>query len=97
MFGCERNVVWIKISRLRKWREFLALVFHEGNCENCKSVGICSAYAISKKLYNAGYRKASDVAEDIIRTLRAAGINEWRYPVIAELKKKYESEKDNGN
>ena len=29
----------------------------EGDCENCKSVGICSSYTISEKLYNAGYRK----------------------------------------
>lgn len=44
----------------------------------------------------AGYRKASDIAGDIIKTLRAAGITESRYPVIAELKRKYESEKKNG-
>ena len=37
----------------------------------------------------SGYRKASEVAEDIIRILRAAGINEHRYPVIAKLKKNY--------
>ena len=43
-------------------------------------------------LYNAGYRKASEVAEDIIRMLRAAGINEFRYPIVADIKKKYESE-----
>lgn len=43
----------------------------------------------SRMLYNAGYRKASDVAEDIIRMLRAAGINEWRYPIVADIKKKY--------
>ena len=36
-----------------------------------------------------GWRKASDVAEDIIRMLRAAGINEWRYPIVADIKKKY--------
>ena len=36
-----------------------------------------------------GYRKASDVARDIIDILKSAGIDEWRYPVIAELKKKY--------
>ena len=32
----------------------------EGDCENCKSVGICSSYTISEKLYNAGYRKQSE-------------------------------------
>jgi hypothetical protein len=30
-----------------------------------------------------------DVAEDIIRMLRAAGINEFRYPVVAKIKEKY--------
>ena len=43
-------------------------------------------------ILNAGYRKASDVAKDIIRILRAAGINEHRYPVVAEIKKKYMEE-----
>ena len=50
------------------------------------------AHCEAEALYNAGYRKASDVAEDIIRMLRAAGINEWRYPIVADIKKKYESE-----
>ena len=40
-------------------------------------------------LYDAGYRKSTEVAEDIIRMLRAAGINEWRYPIVADIKKKY--------
>ena len=31
--------------------------FREGDCENCKSVGICSSYTISEKLYNKGYPK----------------------------------------
>ena len=53
----------------------------------------CRSLAIS--LYDAGYRKSTEVAEDIIRMLRAAGINEWRYPIVADIKKKYtESEKD---
>lgn len=41
-------------------------------------------------LVELGYAKASNVAEDIIQTLRAAGMNEYRYPVISEIKKKYE-------
>lgn len=46
-------------------------------------------------LVELGYAKASEVAEDIVRMLRAAGINEWRYPIVADIKKKYlESEKD---
>ena len=34
-------------------------------------------------------KKASEVAREIIDILKSAGIDEWRYPVIAELKKKY--------
>ena len=49
-------------------------------------------YLFAMKLYDDGYRKASDVAEDIIRMLRAAGINEWRYPIVADIKKKYTGE-----
>lgn len=44
---------------------------------------------IGKALYAKGYRRASDVVEDIIRMLRAGGINEWRYPIVADIKKKY--------
>ena len=44
---------------------------------------------IAAHLVSQGYRKASDVAEDIVRMLRAAGINEWRYPIVADIKKKY--------
>lgn len=44
---------------------------------------------LTRELYDDGYRKASEVAEDIIRMLRAAGINEWRYPIVADIKKKY--------
>ena len=52
----------------------------------------------AEQLYNAGYRKASEVAREIFEELEKAGIFAYRYPIIAELKKKYEeSEKDNGN
>jgi hypothetical protein len=57
---------------------------------NSMNYGFGGWYA--KELYNAGYRKASEVVEDIIRILRAAGMNEYRYPVIAEIKKKYTEE-----
>lgn len=51
--------------------------------------------ALASMLYGEGYRKASDVAEDIIRILRAAGINEHRYPIVAEIKKKYTEDGEN--
>ena len=66
-------------------------------CDECMVSFECKAMMYAKRFYTAGYRKASEVAEDIVRMLRAAGINEWRYPIVAEIKKKYlESEKDNG-
>lgn len=55
-----------KCSHLKKYKQIeemakIACVgFREGDCENCKSVGICSSYTISKKLYNANYRKQSE-------------------------------------
>lgn len=49
----------------------------------------CDMCEFAKFLYDAGYRKSTEVAEDIVRMLRAAGINEWRYPIVADIKKKY--------
>ena len=43
---------------------------------------------------DAGYRKASDVAREIFEELKSAGLDEWRYPIIAQLKKKYTEGKD---
>ncbi|MBQ3015278.1 MAG: hypothetical protein IJD79_00700 [Clostridia bacterium] len=68
----------------------MAKVLYES--DNKRNVVICGVETVAEDIYNAGYRKASEVAEDIIRILRAAGINEHRYPVIAELKKKYTEE-----
>ena len=71
-------------------------------CDECKWCGCandeayCTDYLIAEHLYNAGYRKAEDVAREMLADLKSVGIDEWRYPIIAELKKKYtESEKDN--
>lgn len=47
------------------------------------------ALCIARVLNEEGYRKASEVAEDIVRMLRAGGITEWRYPIVADIKKKY--------
>lgn len=33
---------------------------HEGDCENCNKMGFCSSLSVSKRLYNAGYRKQSE-------------------------------------
>ena len=63
--------------------EEMASIIYAGKSINISCVDVAEA------LYNSGYRKVSDVAEDIIRMLRAAGINEWRYPIVADIKKKY--------
>ena len=47
---------------------------------------------VAIELYDKGYRKASEVAREIIDILKSAGVDEWRYPVIAEIKKKYTEE-----
>lgn len=61
---------------------------------------------ITEELYNAGYRKASEVAREIFEEVDEAMIehargnttDHWLFVRIAELKKKYtESEKDNDN
>lgn len=55
------------------------------------------AYEIARFVIEGqGYRKASDVAREIIEILKSAGIDRNRYPIIAEIEKKYtESEKKN--
>ena len=86
-----------------------------GTCLECEYATLaeddcaCIDVKIAEGLYNAGYRKASDVAEEIFAKIEKilktaekylycnpslASVNE----VIAELKKKYtESEKDIDN
>ena len=40
--------------------------------------------------YKNGYERGkTDTAREIIGILKSAGIYEWRYPVIAELKNEY--------
>ena len=52
----------------------------------------CLHYQRCEALYNAGYRKTSDIAREIFEELKSAGLSELRYPIIAELKKKYTEE-----
>jgi len=72
------------------------------NCENCEYKH-CTNSAVAEELYNAGYRKSTDVAEEIFaeieRLIAPNGNYLWQWDLnrLAELKKKYtESEKDNG-
>ena len=60
---------------------------------NChKGLTSTEAEMISKWCYQEIDKKVSEVAREIIDILKSAGIDEWRYPVIAELKKKYTAE-----
>ena len=45
--------------------------------------------ALASVLHSEGYRKANKVAEEILAALKQAGIDELRYPVVAELRQKY--------
>jgi hypothetical protein len=62
----------------------------------------CSAYEKAKHLYNAGYRKASEVAREIFEdifyhTYYSHGRLIIEHSTLLALQKKYtESEKDNG-
>ena len=49
-----------KEKQIEEMAKIACVGFREGDCENCKSVGICSSYTISEKLYNAGYHKQSE-------------------------------------
>ena len=40
-------------------------------------------------LYSLGYRKQGDTAREIFAELKTVMMDEYRYPIIAELKQKY--------
>ena len=83
------------------------------SCADCEfdKYERCSFRYKAETLYNAGYRKASDVAREIFEEIaKASGewgcysisSTKWGYltsdvhKTIADLKKKYESENNNG-
>lgn len=75
-------------------RDVCPLTEDYGSCEACDAEldiedDPCLYKCMSKLFISKGYCKASEVAEDIVRMLRAAGINEWRYPIVADIRKKY--------
>ena len=81
-----------------------------GDCSKCdcyhKEIDGTDAcyFKYAEMIYNAGYRKASEVAREIFEEIEDLDIQlnngdlDIKYfgYAIAELKKKYESEKDNG-
>ena len=89
-------------AELRKIQiEEMARVLCEYVGEKCKTcpyehatdLSVCIVKEECEDLYAAGYRKSSDTAREIIDILKSTGIDEWRYRVIAEIKKKYEEGK----
>ena len=75
------------------------------NSEHWRYDDLCLEFKLdnertAENLYNAGYRKASDVAREIFEEIDDAMTdhargdidNHWLYVRVSELKKKYESE-----
>lgn len=87
------------MSRDKQIEEIKAIILEDcgSDCENCEfhNMGVCYDNYIANRLYNAGYRKSTDVAEEIfaeIDKLLAVDRNgEATFDVrdLAELKKKY--------
>ena len=69
-------------------------------CDECMTSFECKAMMYAKRFYDAGYRKASDVARNIFGNLRILGHIDFdgniciRKDSFEELEKKYESEKE---
>jgi hypothetical protein len=87
-------------SKLENQIEEMAKVLCEdyGECKKCtlsnpECENPCMVREDCERLYNQGYRKSQDVAREIIEELEKAGIFAYRYPIIAELKKKYTEDK----
>lgn len=66
-------------KQIEEMAKIACVGFNDGNCENCKSVGICSSYTISKKLYNAGYRKSDKVVMEIFKSIRTECVDSDGY------------------
>jgi hypothetical protein len=81
--------------------------YEDGNCILCEELWVecdakCDMCEFAKQLYNAGYRKKSDVVRDIFEEIDTlivrrmipdiAWIDDRFITDIAKLKKKYESE-----
>lgn len=65
----------------------------------CETKKIISSYKIAETIYAKGYRKASDVAEEILAEIEEnfeqgyGGVIEFK-KLLAELKKKYTKSED---
>ena len=67
----------------------------EHSCAECDSCDLCEFWLEASILYANGYRKATDVAREIFADIYEDCFDQFGYidyRVIAELRKKYESE-----
>ena len=93
---------------MNKQIEEMAIALHEAQHEYDKAWHECfqnkgkrpereNVFYAKSLVEKKGYRKQSDTAREIFAELKKAMIDEYRYPVIAELKKKYEVQEDEKN
>ena len=83
------------MNRDKQIEEMAKAVCHlDRTCDECMTSFECKAMTYAKRFYNAGYRKASEIFEEIEDVLNNIGyFDELDFKA---LKKKYsESEKDN--
>lgn len=76
------GVELIPIFRVEQWLDNANVAILQAEIERLQKYNTDVAF----KHYNDGKK---DAAREIIRILRAAGINKHRYPVIAEIEKIY--------
>ena len=93
-------------KQIEEMAELLCSTCVETNEKDCEKFGGVCGICDATRLYNAGYRKVdsvtfmggiveqmrAEVARDIFEELKKVMIDEYRYPIIAELKNKYTEE-----
>lgn len=67
-----------------------AMCWEGADCSKCEGLLPCDKKFYAPRLVDKGYRRASEVAREILDILKSAGIDKYRYPMIAEIEKKYE-------
>ena len=74
-------------------KDFCPLYQEYGSCKRCNNVldideEPCYYGCVANLIIDYGYRKQNEVAEEIFAEIEKF-ISPYRYPIIAELKKKY--------
>ena len=76
------------MSRDKQIEEIKAIILEDcgSDCENCEfhNMGVCYDNYIANRLYNAGYRKSTEVAEEIFEE-----IEEFNRPPMPECEPVY--------